>query len=113
MVEQLRGAGGGGARAGAHAAKLRDRAHGLGFLDREAGLDGGAQVVDPDHLAGLSPAGAAAPAAGVAVELALPLGLDAPVMERDGLGLAGAHQAGDHAPGGRGADARGQCGAEP
>ncbi len=40
MVEQLRGAGGGGARAGAHAAKLRDRAHGLGFLDREAGLDG-------------------------------------------------------------------------
>ena len=50
---------------------------------------------------------------GVAVELAFPLGLDAPVMERDGLGLAGAHQAGDHAPGGRGADARGQCGAEP
>ncbi len=52
MVEQLRGAGGGGVRVGAHAAKLRDRAHGLGLLDREACLDGDAQVVDPDHLAG-------------------------------------------------------------
>ncbi len=68
MVEECRGAGGGGARAGAHAAKLRDRAYGLGLLDREAGVDGDAQVVDPDHLAGLSPAVAAAqaplPAAG-------------------------------------------------
>ncbi len=38
------------------------RAPGLGLLDREAGLDGDAQVVDPDHLAGLAPAVAAAPA---------------------------------------------------
>ena len=99
-VKESCGAGGGGARAGAHAAQLRDRADGLGLLDREAGLDGDAQVVDPDHLAGLSPAGTAAPAPGVAVELAPPLGLCSPVVERDGLGLAGAHQAGDHAPGG-------------
>ena len=54
VVEQLRGAGGGGARIGAHAAKLRDRAHGLGFLDREAGLDGDARMVDLHHLAGRS-----------------------------------------------------------
>ncbi len=100
MVEECRGAGGGGARIGAHAAKLRDRAYGLGLLDREAGLDGDARMVDLDHLAGLSPAGAAAPAAGVAVELALPPGLCSPVAERDRLGLAGADQAGDHAPGG-------------
>ncbi len=80
--------------------QLRDRADGLGPLDREAGLDGDARMIDLHHLAGLSPAGAAAPALSVAVELALPLGLHAPVMERDGLGLAGAHQAGDHAPGG-------------
>ena len=41
VVKQLRGAGGGGA----HAAKLRDRAHsrGLGLLDAEAGLDGDAR----------------------------------------------------------------------
>ena len=89
-----------GARSGAHVAQLRDRAYGPGFLDSEAGLDGDAQVVDPDHLAGLSPAVAAAPALGVAVELAPPLGLCSPVMERDRLGLAGAHQACDHAPGG-------------
>ena len=57
-------------------------------------------MIDLHHLAGLSPAVAAAPALSVAVELALPLGLDAPVVERDRLGLAGAHQAGDHAPGG-------------
>ena len=100
---ELVAAGGVGARVGAHVAKLRDRAYGLGLLDREAGLDGDAQAIDLDHPAGLSPAGAAAPAASVAVELALPLGLHAPVMERDRLGLAGAHQAGDHAPGGGGA----------
>ncbi len=99
-VEECRGAGGGGARVGAHAAKLRYRAYGLGLLDAEAGLDGDAQVVDLDHLAGLSPAGAAAPAPGVAIELALPLGFHAPAVERDGLGPAGADQAGDHAPGG-------------
>ncbi len=99
-VEECRGAGGGGARVGAHAAKLRDREHGLGLLDREAGLDGDARMVDLHHLAGLSPAVAAAPAPGVAVELAPPLGFHAPVMERDGLGPAGADQAGDHAPGG-------------
>ena len=103
MVQELRGAGGGGARIGAHIAKLRDRAHGLEFLDREAGLDGDAHVVDLHHLAGLSAAVAVAPASGVAVELAPPLGLHAPVMERDRLGLAGAGQAGDHAPGGGGA----------
>ena len=89
-----------GARAGAHATKLRDRADGLGLLDREAGLDGDARMIDLHHLAGLSPAGAVAPAPGVAVELAPPLGLCSPVMERDGLGPAGPHQAGDHAPGG-------------
>ncbi len=100
VVEQLRGAGGGGARVGAHAAKLRDRAHGLGLLDREACLDGDARMVDLHHPAGLAPAGAVAPALSVAVELALPLGLHAPVMERDRRGPAGAHQAGDHAPGG-------------
>ncbi len=100
MAEESCGAGGGGARIGAHAAKLRDRAYGLGLLDREAGLDGDARMIDLHHLAGLSPAGAVAPAPGVAVELAPPLGLDAPVMERDGLGLAGANQAGDHASGG-------------
>ncbi len=100
VVQELRGAGGGGARAGAHAAKLRDRAHGLGLLDREAGLDGDARMVDLHHLAGLSAAVAVAPAAGVAVELALPLGLCSPVVERDQLGPAGADQAGDHAPGG-------------
>ncbi len=99
VVEELRGAGGGGARVGAHIAKLRDQAYGLGLLDREAGLDGDARMVDLDHLAGLSPAGAVAPAAGVAVELAPP-GLCSPVVERDRLGLAGADQAGDHAPGG-------------
>ncbi len=99
-AEERRGAGGGGARVGAHAAKLRDRAHRLELLDAEAGLDGDAHVVDLHHLAGLSPAGAVAPAAGVAVELAPPLGFHAPVMERDRLGLAGADQAGDHAPGG-------------
>ena len=99
VVEERRGAGGGGARVGAHVAKLRDRAYGLELLDREAGLDGDAHVVDLDHLAGLSAAGAAAPAAGVAVELAPP-GLCSPVMERDGLGPAGADQAGDHASGG-------------
>ncbi len=86
-VEESCGASGRGARVGAHAAKLRDRAHRLGLLDREAGLDGDAHMIDPDHLAGLSPAVAAAPALSVAVELAPPLGL-------------GAHQAGDHAPGG-------------
>ncbi len=91
VVEQLRGAGGGGARVGAHAAKLRDRAHGLGLLDREAGLDGDAHMIDLHHLAGLSPAVAVAPALSVAVELALPLGLHAPVMERDRRGPAGAH----------------------
>ncbi len=99
MVQELRGAGGGGARVGAHIAKLRDRAHRLELLDAEAGLDGDAHVVDLHHLAGLSPAGAVAPAAGVAVELAPP-GLCSPVVERGGLGPAGAHQAGDHAPGG-------------
>ena len=61
-VEQLRGAGGGGVRIGAHAAKLRGRADGLGLLDREAGVDGDAQMVDLHHLAGLSTAGAAAQA---------------------------------------------------
>ncbi len=100
MVEQLRGAGGGGARAGAHVAKFRDRAHRLEFLDAEAGLDGDAHMIDPDHLAGLSPAVAIAPAPGVAVELAPPLGPCSPAAERDRLGPAGAHQAGDHAPGG-------------
>ena len=100
VVQELRGAGGGGARIGAHAAKLRDRADGLEFLDAEAGLDGDARMVDLDHLAGLSAAGAVAPAAGVAVELAPPPGLCSPVVERDRLGLAGAHQAGDHASGG-------------
>ncbi len=100
VVEESCGAGGGGARAGAHAAKLRDRAHGLGLLDAEAGLDGDAQVVDLHHLAGLAPAGAVAPALSVAVELAPPLGLCSPVMECDGLGPTGPHQAGDHAPGG-------------
>ncbi len=40
VVEELRGAGGGGARIGAHVAQLRDRADGLEFLDAEAGLDG-------------------------------------------------------------------------
>ena len=100
VVEKSCGAGGGGARAGAHAAKLRDRAYGLGLLDREAGLDGDARMIDLHHLAGLSPAGAVALAAGVAVELALPLGFHAPAVERDGLGLAGANQAGDHASGG-------------
>ncbi len=99
-VEECRGAGGGGARVGAHAAQLGDRAHRLEFLDAEAGLDGDARMVDLHHLAGLSPAGAVAPAAGVAVELALPHGLCSPVVERDGLGPAGADQAGDHAPGG-------------
>ncbi len=103
MVQELRGAGGGGARVGAHAAKLRDRAHGLEFLDREAGVDGDAHVVDLHHLAGLSAAGAVAPAAGVAVELAPPPGLCSPVVERDRLGLAGADQARDHASGGGGA----------
>ncbi len=103
VVEERRGAGGGGARVGAHAAKLRDQAHGLEFLDREAGLDGDARMVDLHHLAGLSPAVAAAPALGVAVELAPPLGFHAPVVERDRLGLAGADQAGDHASGGGGA----------
>ena len=44
MVGEVRGAGGGGARAGAHAAQLRDRAHGLGLLGREAGLDGDARA---------------------------------------------------------------------
>ncbi len=102
VVEELRGAGCGGARIGAHAAKLRDRAYGLGLLDREAGVDGDARMFDLHHLAGLSPAGAVAPAAGVAVELAPP-GLCSPVVERDGLGPAGADQAGDHAPGGGGA----------
>ncbi len=99
-VEESCGAGGGSARVGAHAAKLRDRAHGLGLLDREAGLDGDARMVDLHHLAGLAPAVAAAPALSVAIELALPLGLHAPAVERDRLGLAGADQAGDHAPGG-------------
>ncbi len=61
VIKESCGASGGGARIGAHAAKLRDRAHGLGLLDREAGVDGDAQVVDPDHLAGLSPAGAGRP----------------------------------------------------
>ncbi len=100
VVQERRGAGGGGARVGAHVAKLRDRAYGLEFLDAEAGLDGDAHVVDLHHLAGLSPAVAVAPAAGVAVELAPPLGLCSPVVERGGLGPAGADQAGDHAPGG-------------
>ena len=99
-VEECRGAGGGGARIGAHAAKLRDRAHGLGLLDREAGLDGDARMVDLHHLAGLSAAVAVAPASGVAVELSPPPGLCSPVVERDRLGLAGADQAGDHASGG-------------
>ncbi len=78
VVQERRGAGGGGARVGAHVAKLRDRAYGLEFLDAEAGLDGDAHVVDLHHLAGLSPAGAVAPAAGVAVELALPPGRGRP-----------------------------------
>ncbi len=73
-LAELAAAGGGGARAGAHAAKLRDRAHGPGLLDREAGLDGDARVVDLHHLAGLSPAVAAAqaplPAAGRGPEAA-------------------------------------------
>ncbi len=68
MVQELRGASGGGARAGAHTAKFRDRADGLGLLDREAGFDRDAQVIDLDHLAQLSPAVAVAPALGVAVE---------------------------------------------
>ncbi len=100
VVQERRGAGGGGARVGAHIAKLRDRAYGLELLDAEAGVDGDARIVDLDHLAGLSAAVAVAPAAGVAVELAPPLGFHAPVMERDRLGPAGADQAGDHAPGG-------------
>ncbi len=100
VVQELRGAGGGGARVGAHIAKLRDRADGLGLLDAEAGVDGDAHVIDLHHLAGLSAAGAVAPASGVAVELAPPLGLCSPVVKRDRLGLAGADQAGDHAPGG-------------
>ncbi len=66
MAEESCGAGGGGARVGAHAAKLRDRAHGLGLLGREAGLDGDARMVDLHHLAGLPPAVAVAPAPGVA-----------------------------------------------
>ena len=58
-------------------------------------------MVDPDHLAEPSPAGAAAPALGVAVELAPPLGLGATVVECYRRGLAGgAHQAGDNVPGG-------------
>ncbi len=65
-VKEPRGAGGGGA----HAAQLRDRAHGLGLLGREAGLDGDARMIGPDHLAGLAPAVAAAP--GVAVASAAP-----------------------------------------
>ena len=60
------------AQVAAQAAKLRDRADGLGPLDREAGLDGNARVIDLHHLAGPSPAGAVAPALGVAVELAPP-----------------------------------------
>ncbi len=44
MVQELRGAGGGGARVGAHVAQLGDRAHRLEFLDAEAGLDGDAHV---------------------------------------------------------------------
>ena len=100
MVQELRGAGGGGARVGAHVAKLRDRAYGLGLLDAEAGVDGDAHMVDLHHLAGLSAAVAVAPALGVAVELASPPGLCSPAVERDRLGPAGAHQAGDHAPGG-------------
>ncbi len=100
VVQELRGAGGGGARVGAHIAKLRDRAYGLELLDAEAGVDGDAHVVDLHHLAGLSAAVAVAPALGVAVELAPPLGFCSPVVERDGLGPAGADQAGDHAPGG-------------
>ncbi len=71
---ELVAAGGGGARAGAHAAKLRDRADGHGLLDAEAGLDGDALAIDLDHLAGLSPVGAVAPVPGVAVELAPPFG---------------------------------------
>ncbi len=98
VVKESCGAGGGGARVGAHVAKLRDRAYGLELLDAEAGLDGDAHVVDLHHLAGLSPAVAVAP--GVAVELALPPRLCSPVVERDGLGPAGADQAGDHASGG-------------
>ncbi len=47
-------------------------AGGLGLLAREAGLDGDAHAVDPDHLAGFSPAVAVAP----------PLGPGAPVVER-------------------------------
>ena len=103
VVKESCGAGGGGARIGAHAAQLGDRAHRLEFLDAEAGLDGDARMFDLHHLAGLSPAGAVAPAAGVAVELAPPLGFHAPVMKRDRLGLSGADQAGDHASGGGGA----------
>ncbi len=103
VVEESCGASSRGARVGAHVAKLRDRADGLGLLDAETCFDGNARMIDPDHLAGLSPAVAVAPALSVAVELALPLGLCSPVMERDGLGLAGPDQAGDHAPGGGGA----------
>ncbi len=69
------------------------RADGLGLLNREAGLDGDAHVIDLHHLAGFSPAVAAAPAPGVAVEL-LPPELRSPVAERDRLGLACLHQTG-------------------
>ena len=71
-------------RVGAHVAKLRDQARGLELLDREAGLDGDAQVVDLHHLAGLSPAVAAAPA----------LGLHAPGGGRAGREAVLAHQHG-------------------
>ena len=57
-------------------------------------------MIDLHHLAGLPPAVAAAPALGVAVELAPPLGLCSPVVECDRLGLAGPDQACNHAPGG-------------
>ncbi len=43
--------------AGSHAAQFRDRPDGLGFLDAEAGFDGDARVVGPNHLARPLPAG--------------------------------------------------------
>ena len=68
VVQEAFGTGGGGARVGAHEAQSADRAGGFELLDREAGLDAHAHVVELHHLTGSGGFTGGSPALGMAVE---------------------------------------------
>ena len=68
ILQKASGADGGGSGVGAHETQSGGRTGGFELLDREAGLDSHAHVVDLDHLSGCPGPVGAAPAFRVAVE---------------------------------------------